>query len=81
MSRRAKTDEVENFFIRCCLIRLEKYFDYIKQISDVSEKKEKSDGKDLKIPKTIKLACYVSSVGVKHYFGADSLNSEYTYAF
>jgi len=44
MSRRAKTDEVENFFIRCCLIRLEKYFDYIKQISDVSEKKEKSDG-------------------------------------
>ncbi len=40
--------------------------------------KGKRDGKDFKIPKTIKLACPVTTVGVKHYFDPESLNNEDT---
>lgn len=38
--------------------------------------KGKRDGKDFKIPKTTELACYALSVGIEHYFGPQSLNSD-----
>jgi len=47
-------------------------------VRDVFEKKRKRDSKDFKIPKTIKLACPVTTVGVKHYLGPESLNNDTT---
>ena len=38
--------------------------------------KGKRDGKEFKIPKTTELACYAVSVGIEHYFGPVSLNTE-----
>ena len=38
--------------------------------------KGKRDGKDFKIPQTTELACCALSVGIEHYFGPHSLNSD-----
>ncbi len=38
--------------------------------------KGKRDGKDFQTPKTTELACYALSVGIEHYFGPQSLNSD-----
>jgi len=36
----------------------------------------KRDGQEFNIPKTTELACYAVSVGIEHYFGPVSLNTE-----